>query len=47
MQKRQTFSIGYFLLALAIIMLVQTLVTPHAKQISYAEFKTAISEGKV
>jgi cell division protease FtsH len=47
MEKRQTFSIGYFLLAMAVIMLVQTLVAPRVKQISYAEFKTAVSEGKV
>jgi cell division protease FtsH len=47
MQKRQTFSIGYFLAALAMIYLLQALLAPRSRQISYSEFKSYLREGQV
>jgi cell division protease FtsH len=47
MQKHQTFSLGYFLVALLVILLLQSLFSTPAKQLSYSEFKKAVSEGRV
>jgi cell division protease FtsH len=46
--KRQTFSIGYFIVALIGLFLLQSvLFTPHAENLSYSEFKALVKKGKV
>ncbi len=45
--KRQTFSIGYFLVALAVLLLVQSLFSPRARELSYSEFKQQLAAGRV
>jgi cell division protease FtsH len=47
MEKRQTFSIGYFLAALAMIYLLQAFLAPRSRQISYSEFKSYLRQGAV
>jgi len=47
MEKRQTFSIGYFLLAMLAVIWIHSLLTPRAREISYSEFKTHLAQGQV
>ncbi len=47
MEKRQTFSIGYFLLALLAVVWIHSLLTPRASEISYSEFKNHLARGQV
>jgi cell division protease FtsH len=46
--KRQRFSIGYFIAALTVLFLLQSvLFAPHAENLSYSEFKALMKKGKV
>src|SRR5437899_10002227 len=46
--KQQTFSIGYLVMALiAMVILQSVLFAPHAENLSYSEFKTLVKKGKV
>jgi cell division protease FtsH len=46
--KQQKFSIGYFILALVGLFLLQSfLFAPHRESVSYSEFKAALRKGKV
>jgi cell division protease FtsH len=46
--KRQKFSIGYFIAALTVLFLLQSvLFAPHAENLSYSEFKALVKKGKV
>ncbi|TFH27186.1 MAG: ATP-dependent metallopeptidase FtsH/Yme1/Tma family protein, partial [Myxococcales bacterium] len=45
--KKQTFSIGYFLMAMALLLLLQSIFATSARQISYSEFKNYLSGGSV
>ncbi len=42
-QKQQRFSIGYFVLTLVVIMLIQAqFFGPHTENLSYSDFKTLV-----
>jgi cell division protease FtsH len=46
--KQRTFSIGYLVMALSAMFLLQSvLLAPHAENLSYSEFKTLVKKGKV
>ena len=46
--KHQTFSIGYFIAALIVLFVLQSvLFAPHAETLSYSEFKALAKKGKV
>jgi cell division protease FtsH len=46
--KRQKFSVGYFIVALVALLVIQSMLfAPHAETISYSEFKTLARKGKV
>ncbi|HET7380403.1 MAG TPA: ATP-dependent zinc metalloprotease FtsH [Gaiellales bacterium] len=46
--KQRTFSIGYSIAALIVVLIVQFLLfAPHAETLSYSEFKTLVKKGKV
>ena len=46
--KQRTFSIGYLVIALvAMVILQSVLLAPHAENLSYSEFKTLVKKGKV
>ncbi len=46
--KQQKFSIGYFIAALMLLFLLQSvLFAPHAENVSYSEFKALVRKGKV
>ncbi len=47
MEKKQTFSIGYFVLALGLMVLIQNFFAPSVKEISYSEFKSLVAAGKI
>jgi cell division protease FtsH len=48
MEKKQQFSLWYFLIALLVIIAIQTfLFMPHAENISYSDFKVLLKAGKV
>src|SRR5262245_24096274 len=47
MQNRQTFSIGYFLVTMALLMMLQYLIAPSVDQITYSEFKSALDKGRI
>jgi cell division protease FtsH len=46
-KNRQTLTIGYFLIALAVLFAVQTLFAPKAQELSYSDFKHRVAEGQV
>ena len=46
--KQRTLSVGYFIVALIVLFLVQSvLFAPHAETLSYSEFKTLVKKGKI
>ena len=46
--KQQKFSVGYFIVALVALFVIQSLFfAPHAENLSYSEFKTLVRKGKV
>jgi len=46
--KQQKFSIGYFIVTLIAIFVIQSVFfAPHAENLSYSEFKTLARKGKV
>jgi cell division protease FtsH len=47
MEKRHKFSIGYFLTALLVLVFIQSLLAPQARQISYAQFKQYLYNDKI
>ncbi len=48
MEKKQQFSIWYFVAALLVILAIQTfLLVPHAENLSYSDFKVLLKAGKV
>ncbi len=48
MEKKQQFSLWYFVAALLVILAIQTfLLVPHAENISYSDFKVLLKAGKV
>ncbi len=47
MQNRQTFSIGYFLVTLALLMMLQYLISPGVDQITYSDFKDKLDGGRI
>ena len=47
MKNRQTLSVGYFLIALAVLFGVQTLMAPKAQELTYSEFKQRVAAGEV
>src|SRR5260221_277713 len=47
MKNRQTLSIGYFLVAVAVLFGVQMLLAPKAEEISYSEFKRRLGADQV
>jgi len=47
MEKRQTFSIGYFLLAMLAVIWIHSLLTPRAREITYSQFKNHLAQGEV
>ena len=47
MEKRHKFSIGYFLAALAVMFILQSLLAPQVRQISYSQFKQYLYADKI
>ncbi|MGH7786752.1 MAG: ATP-dependent zinc metalloprotease FtsH [Candidatus Binatia bacterium] len=47
MKNKQTFSIGYFVIAVAVLFLVQTLLAPKSDELSYSDFKSKLAAGQV
>jgi len=47
MNNRQTLSIGYFLVAIAVLLGVQTLLAPKADELSYSDFKQHVAADQV
>src|SRR5262245_34438 len=47
MENRQTFSIGYFVVTMLLLMGLQYMLSPSVDQITYSEFKTKLDAGKV
>jgi cell division protease FtsH len=47
METRHTFSIGYFLFVLALMMVLQYLIAPSIDQIPYSELKAKLAEGRI
>src|SRR5262245_64811604 len=47
MKNRQTWSVGYFAIALAVVLGVQLLMTPKSQELSYSEFKQRLAAGQV
>src|SRR3990167_3138129 len=48
MEKKQQFSIWYFLIAFVLILAIQNYVTaPHAENLAYNEFKALLKAGKL
>src|SRR5215472_8609399 len=47
LKNRQTLSIGYFLIALAVLFGVQALLAPKAQELTYSEFKQRLETGQV
>ena len=47
MNNRQTWSVGYFLIAVAVLVGVQTLLAPKANELTYSEFKQRLAAGQV
>ena len=47
MRNRQTLSIGYFLIAVAVLFGMQTLFAPKADEMSYSDFRKAVAADKV
>jgi cell division protease FtsH len=47
MPNRYKFSLGYFVAAIVLMLLLQSLLTPQVPQISYAAFKRYVAEDKV
>ena len=47
MRNRQTLSIGYFLIAVAVLLGMQTLFAPKADEMSYSDFRKAVAADKV
>ncbi len=47
MKNRQTLSIGYFLIAVAVLFGVQSLLAPKTNELSYSEFKQRVAAGEV
>src|SRR5262245_50491315 len=45
--RRQTFSVGYFILAAIALFWLQTLLSPQTKQIPYSEFRDMLAKGWV
>ena len=45
--RRQTFSVGYFILAALALFWLQTLLSPQARQIPYSEFRDMLAKGWV
>ena len=45
--RRQTFSVGYFVLAALALFWLQTLLSPQARQIPYSEFRDMLGKGWV
>jgi len=45
--NRQTFSAGYFLIALAVLFGLQSLISVKANELSYSDFKKKLAEGQV
>ncbi|OGL22877.1 MAG: cell division protein FtsH [Candidatus Rokubacteria bacterium RIFCSPLOWO2_12_FULL_73_47] len=46
--KQQKFSVGYFIAALVVLLLLQSfLFAPHRENLSYSEFKMLVKKGKV
>ena len=46
--KHRTLSIGYFVVALIILLVAQAvLFAPHTENVSYSEFKALVKKGKV
>jgi cell division protease FtsH len=47
MERRHKFSIGYFLTALLVLVFIQSMLAPQARQISYAKFKQYLYADKI
>lgn len=47
MQTRQKFSIGYFVAAIVLMLIIQSLFAPQAQQLSYSTFKQLLYEEKI
>jgi cell division protease FtsH len=47
MKNRQTLSVGYFLVAIAVVLGVQTLLAPKAQELSYSDFKQRLAANQV
>ena len=47
MKNRQTLSVGYFLIAIAVLFAVQTLFAPKAQDLSYSEFKQRLAQDRI
>lgn len=45
--KKTTFSIGYLLLFLVVMYIVQLFISPRANEIPYSQFRTLLREGKI
>jgi cell division protease FtsH len=46
--KHRTFSIGYFVVVMMLMLIAQALLfAPHAENLSYSEFKVLVKKGKV
>lgn len=45
--KKTTFSIGYLLLFLVVLYIIQMFLSPKAEEISYSQFRIYLSEGKI
>jgi len=44
--KKTSFSIGYLLLFLVVLYVIQMFLTPKAGEITYSQFREYLSEGK-
>ena len=47
-QKQQRFSIGYFILAFVVLLMIQSyFATPHTQTITYSQFKNLVQKGLI
>ncbi len=47
MQKRHSLSIGYFLVVIAVLLIIQAVLAPRSQQVSYAQFKQYLKKDQI
>lgn len=46
-KKKASFSLGYIIIAVLVLLLLQSLIAPRIENVSYSQFKRYIAEGKI